>query len=94
MGEAGIQWVSMTAAEVKLDQLFQRSLIERSERLIWQCDHGSTKNRIARIFSYHNQGEMQYRRKEKRLQVCDGKELQLPYRGIEMHKHINGIWQK
>lgn len=78
MGEAGIQWVSMTAAEVKLDQLFQRSLIEkhRTERLIWQCDHGSTKNRIARTFGYHNQGEMQYRRKEKRLQVWDGKELQ------------------
>lgn len=65
MGEAGIHWVSMTAAEVKLDQLFQRSLIERhrSERLIWQRDHGSTKNRIARTFGYHNQGEMQYRRK-------------------------------
>lgn len=80
MGEAGIQWVSMTAAEVKPDQLFQRSLIERhrTERLIWQCDHGSTKSRIARTSGYHNQGEMQYMRKEKekRLQVCDGKELQ------------------
>lgn len=78
VGEAGIQWVSMTAAEVKLDQLFQRSLIERhrSEKLIWQCDHGSTKNRTVRTFGYHNLGEMQYRRKEKILQICDGKELQ------------------